>query len=163
MRDDEPRPVWMSLLITHTVLCTHLGHENLSQKEDLFENIRKDSKMGCFHGGDEHTCVVSLDERTDNMLWGKLGDHSVGGGPTTKPIHTQRARAPTNKCVHGKPPSLCLKGYGGNSVCVHGSLTTVCLKGCGGNSVCVHGSLKSVCLKGFGGNSVCVHGSLKSV
>ena len=115
-------------------------------------------------------------ERTDNMVRGKLGDHSVGDGQAKKPKHTKRARAPTNdhsvgdgcakkpkhtkparaptnKCVHGNWPSLCLKGCGGNSVCVHGSTNSRCLKGCGGNLVCVHGSLKTFCVQGCGGNS----------
>jgi hypothetical protein len=35
-------------------------------------------------------------ERTDNMVRGKLGDHSVGDGQAKKPKHTKRARAPTN-------------------------------------------------------------------
>ena len=52
------------------------------------------------------------------MLWGEPVDHSVGGGPAKKPIHTKRASAlPINNCEHGKLPTLCLEGYGGGTWC----------------------------------------------
>jgi hypothetical protein len=51
------------------------------------------------------------------MVRGKLGEHSVGGGRAKKPKHTKRARAPTNKCVHGNWPTLCLQGCGEFGLC----------------------------------------------
>ena len=117
--------------------------------------------------GDGSTCAVCRAERTDNMVRGKLGDHSVGDGRAKKPKHTKRAHAPTNKCVHGKLQTLCLKGCGGNSWCGHGFLKTVCLKGCGGNSWCGHGRLRSICedcwKEGSGGGGLCLHGRTRGL
>jgi hypothetical protein len=63
------------------------------------------------------------------------------------------------KCVHGRRPSRCKDGCGGEDICPHGRQKNKCKEGCGVSKCCPHGKRHMKCkVLGCWGGMICPHG-----